>query len=99
MSRLVTLSAHTCTWMLFMYPGLCGNGSTVTMTAGSSKPGYREVGSSTIVQLVTEADCQSSFHCEFMSTNGLLIATFGVIWCDLAQNQVCSKGLATGDGD
>jgi len=62
-------------------------------------PGYREVGSSTTEQLVTEADCQSSFHCEFMSTNGLLIATFGVIWCDLAQNQVCSKGLATGDGD
>jgi len=32
MNRLVTLSAPTCTWMLFMCPGLCGNGSTVTMT-------------------------------------------------------------------
>ena len=32
---------------------------------GRSKPGCREVGSSTIAQLATEADCQSSVHCEF----------------------------------
>jgi len=38
MSRLVTLSAPACTWKLCMCPGLCGNGSTVTM--------YNEVGQS-----------------------------------------------------
>ena len=35
---------------------------------GNSKPGCHELGSSTIAQLVTEADCQSSFHCVFMPT-------------------------------
>jgi len=35
---------------------------------GRLKPGCLEVGSSTIAQLVTEADGQSSLYCEFMST-------------------------------
>ena len=35
---------------------------------GRSKPGCREMGSSAIALLVTEANCQSSFHSEFMST-------------------------------
>jgi len=41
MSRLVTLSSPTCTWKLCMCPGLCGNGSAVTV--------YNEVGQSLAV--------------------------------------------------
>ena len=35
---------------------------------GRSKPGCREVGSSTTAQFITDADCQSSVDSEFIST-------------------------------
>ena len=37
---------------------------------GRSKPGCRVVKSTTMAWLVTEADCQSSFHCVIMATGG-----------------------------
>jgi len=35
---------------------------------GRSKPGWQVVASTTMAGLVTEADCQTFFHCVFMST-------------------------------
>jgi len=66
MSSLVTLTAPTCTWKLG--PGMCGNGSTVTMNneEGQSLALTWLAGSgpttTCIAQFVIEANCQSSFH-------------------------------------